>query len=148
ERNGYCPTSCAHNVYIGHMGTFVFRFNKSVDSREGHTLKSRAYVNEIVANYLSTKNSDGSYEADFPNGGTVYFVGNVVEQGVNTGNSTMLAYGFEGVTNPNPALYVVNNTFYNDRGAGTFVQVSGSPTLTVTNNAFAGGGTFLGGGTA
>jgi hypothetical protein len=142
ERNGYCPTLCAHNVYIGQMGKLIFRYNKSIDAREGHTLKSRAQVNEIISNYFSTKNSDGSYEADFPNGGTVYFIANIVEQGTNTGNPIVLAYGEEGSSNPNPALYVVNNTFYNSRGSGTFVSVSGSPTLSVKNNIFAGGGSI------
>jgi hypothetical protein len=142
ERNGYCPSSCAHNIYIGKMGKLIFRYNKSIDAREGHPLKSRAQINEIVGNYLSTKNSDGSYEADFPNGGTIYFIGNIIEQGVNTGNSSMLAYGEEGSTNPNPALHVVNNTFYNQRGSGTFLSVIDSPTLTVKNNIFAGGGSF------
>ncbi|PYV44930.1 MAG: hypothetical protein DMG06_04505 [Acidobacteria bacterium] len=146
ERNGYCPTSCAHNLYIGNMGRLIFRHNKSIDSREGHPLKSRALVNEIISNYLSTKNSDGSYEADFPNGGTLYFVGNIVEQGAGTGNPTMLSYGEEGASNPNPALYVINNTFYNWLGSGTFVAVSGSPTLTLKNNIFSGGGTTLSGG--
>jgi hypothetical protein len=140
ERNGYCVSACTHNVYIGRMGKFIFRYNKSVNAREGHTLKSRAQVNEIISNYFSTKGSDGSYEADFPNGGTVYFIGNIVEQGINTGNSIMLAYGEEGSTNPSPALYLVNNTFYNLRGSGAFISVSGSPTLAIKNNIFAGGG--------
>jgi hypothetical protein len=142
ERNGYCLSSCAHNVYIGRMGKLIFRYNKSVDAREGHPLKSRAQITEVISNYLSTKNSDGSYEADFPNGGTVYFIGNIVEQGVNTGNSSMLAYGEEGSNNPNPALYVVNNTFYNHRGSGALLMVSGSPTLSINNNIFAGGGSI------
>jgi hypothetical protein len=142
ERNGYCLPSCAHNVYIGRMGKLIFRYNKSIDAHEGHPLKSRAQINEIISNYLSTTNSDGSYEANFPNGGTVYFIGNIVEQGVNSGNSIMLAYGEEGSSNPNPALYVVNNTFYNRRGSGAFLSVSGSPTLSVKNNIFAGGGSI------
>jgi hypothetical protein len=123
------------------MGHLIFRFNESIDSHEGHTLKSRASINEILYNFLSTKNSDGSYEADFPSGGTVYFIGNVVEQGVDTGNHSILAYGEEGITNSTNVLDVVNNTFYNFVGAGTFVQTSGSPALIVKNNIFAGGGT-------
>jgi hypothetical protein len=54
----------------------------------------------------------------------------------------MLAYGEEGSSNPNPALYVVNNTFYNHRGSGAFVSASGSPTISVKNNIFAGGGSI------
>src|SRR5262249_27474475 len=67
ERNGYCPSACDHNIYIGNMGRLIFRYNKSIDPKEGHALKSRAQVNEIISNYFSTKNSDGSYEAEFPN---------------------------------------------------------------------------------
>lgn len=149
DQNGFCGSGgCAHNVYIGSMGRLIFRHNKSVDSRDGsHTLKSRALVNEVYGNFLSTKNSDGSYEADFPNGGTVYFVGNVVEQGANTSNSTILGYGLEGSTNPNPKLFAINNTFNNLRSSGaTFVQVSGTPALSIKNNIFAGGGTAVLGG--
>jgi chitodextrinase len=140
QKNGYCPAQCAHNVYIGSMGRLIFRFNKSIDSHEGHTLKSRASVNEVISNYLSTKNSDGSYEADFPSGGTVYFIGNVIEQGVNTGNSSILAYGEEGITNSTRVLDVVNNTFFSFPGSGTFLDISGAPSLIVKNNIFAGGG--------
>jgi chitodextrinase len=142
QKNGYCPSQCAHNVYIGSMGHLIFRFNKSIDSHEGHTLKSRASVNEIISNFLSTKSSDGSYEADFPSGGTLYFIGNVIEQGVNTGNSSILAYGEEGITNSTRVLDVVNNTFYNFLGSGTFLDIQGSPSLIVKNNIFAGGGTI------
>ncbi len=142
EQNGYCPVDCAHNVYIGRMGTFIFRYNKTIDSKIGHLLKSRANVTEVIGNFFSTKGGDGSYEANFPNGGTVYFIGNVVEQGVNTDNPQIIAYGEEGSTNPNPALHVVNNTFYNLRGSGGFFLISGTPALTVKNNIFAGGGSI------
>lgn len=148
ERNGYCPSGfCAHNLYIGTMGRFVFFNSKSVDPREGHTLKSRSQVTEILYSFLSTKNSDGSYEIDLPNGGRAFVIGNVIEQGANTGNSSILAWGAEGATNPNPELRVINNTFYNWRTSGaTFVQVSGSVALSIKNNIFAGGGVQLVGG--
>jgi len=141
EQNGLC-SPCAHNLYIGQMGKLIFRHNKSFSARIGHTLKSRAEVNEIIGNYFSSKENTASYEAEFPNGGTVYFVGNIVEQGVNTDNPVMLGYGFEGSSNPNPELHVVNNTFYNHLGSGTFISANGSPTLTVKNNIFAGGGSI------
>src|SRR4030095_8078905 len=41
-QNGYCLSACAHNLYIGNMGKLIFRYNKSIDAHEGHTLKSRA----------------------------------------------------------------------------------------------------------
>lgn len=148
SKNGYCGQFCAHNLYIGNMGRLIFRYNKTVDSEDGHTLKSRASINEILYNFISTKNSSGSYEVDLSNGGTAYLIGNVIEQGANSGNASIVAYGAEGVTNPNPALYVVNNTFANYRSAGaTFIQVSGTPAITVKNNAYLGSGTLLSGAT-
>lgn len=147
SRNGYCGGGgCAHNLYVGNMGRLIFRFNTSVDSLDGsHPLKSRARVNEITGNSLSTRNTDGSLEADFPNGGTLYFTGNTVEQGVNTGNSSVIAWGAEGASNPNPRVYISNNTFVNRRTTGaTFVQLSGPPTtLMIKGNTFIGPGTVL-----
>jgi len=146
RQNGYCSPTCAHNVYIGKMGHLVFRFNKSTDARDGHLLKSRATVNEVIANFLSSKNSNASYEAEFPNGGTVYFLGNVVEQGNKSDNSTILSYGAEGATNANPFLAIGNNTFFNFLKSGNFLQIIGTPMLSVKNNLFANGGTMLAGG--
>lgn len=148
DTNGYIVDGfTSHNVYIGQMGKMIFRYNASINSHEGHTLKSRASVNEVYANFFSTKTSDGSYEAEFPYGGAVYFVGNVIEQGDNTDNSTILGFALEGAVNSIQTLCVVNNTFYNWRTNGaTFVQVNGSPTLAIRNNIWGGGGTPLVGG--
>lgn len=146
--NGYCPSSCAHNIYIGLMGTLIFRFNSSINSEDGHCLKSRAQTNEVYANHFSTKDNTGSFEAEFPNGNRVYFVGNVIEQGDDTNNSTILSYGAEGISNPFPdELYVINNTFYNWRSAGcTFIGINGTPSVAVLrNNARSVGGTFRSG---
>jgi chitodextrinase len=141
ERNGQCVSGfCAHNIYVGSMGKLVFHSNRSLDPREGHALKSRAYVNEILANTFSTKNSNGSYEVEFPNGGTVHLYGNVIEQGANTGNSSMVGWGLEGATNPNPELEVRDNTFINLRTSGAnFIQTSGYPRMGISNNTYTGG---------
>ncbi len=149
--NGFCPSSCGHNVYIGNMGKLLFRFNRSVDSRQGsHPLKSRANVNEIIGNFLSTQGNNGSLEADFSNGGSVFFSGNTVEQGPNTSNSTLLSWGAEGATNPLPKLQIVDNIFINHRTAGaTFIQVVNPiPVITVRYNTFIGPGTILSGASA
>jgi hypothetical protein len=74
-------------------------------------------------------------------------IGNLLQQGPNTDNPTILIYGEEGATNPNQTLYVVNNTFVNDRASGTFVELSGGTTATLQNNLFVGGGTVVSGGT-
>jgi MYXO-CTERM domain-containing protein len=57
-------------------------------------------------------------------------------------NPTIIAYAEEGATNAGQTLTVVNNTFVNDKGSGTFIQLAGgaSPAV-VRNNIFFGGGT-------
>jgi MYXO-CTERM domain-containing protein len=64
----------------------------------------------------------------------------------------MLAYQEEGANaaNPGHALFVINNTFVNDKGSGTFVNVGGSVSTpaVLKNNIFFGGGTITNQGSA
>ena len=147
--NGNCtnPSGCAHNMYIGHADKFTLRGSYSHSATDGHLVKSRAAVNYILYNRL-TGEADGteSYEIDLPNGGTSYVIGNLIEQGPNTGNPTMIAYLEEGASAQNPGtdLYVVNNTFVNDLGSGTLIAASTTTPVVIINNAFVGGGTIIG----
>jgi MYXO-CTERM domain-containing protein len=136
----------SHNLYINHVGKLTFQYNWSHRAAIGHLLKSRAAETYVLYNRL-TGESDGteSYEIDVPNGGKTYVIGNLVEQGSQTDNPSMLAYQEEGTNaaNPSDELFVVNNTFVNDKGSGTFVNVGGSVTTpaVLKNNIFYGGGT-------
>jgi hypothetical protein len=137
----------SHNMYIGHEGRFTLRYSYSHASKVGHLVKSRAAENYILYNRLSGEDGTASYELDLPNAGTSYVIGNVIEQGPATQNPGFVTYGVEGATaeNPGHALFVVNNTFVNDRTAGsTFITVGGAITIPVviTNNIFFGGGTI------
>jgi hypothetical protein len=135
----------SHNMYIGPARSFTLEFSSSHDAIVGHLVKSRAHRNSILYNRLS-EGPDGtaSYELDLPNGGLSYVIGNVIVQGPKSQNSGVLIFAEEGATNPTQALYVVNNTFVNDLGRGTFVSVHGQPTaVQVLNNIFAGRGTVL-----
>jgi hypothetical protein len=144
-RNGYGDGQ-SHNLYIGHIGSLVFRFNYSHDANEGHLLKTRAGVNYILYNRLTEESGTGSYEANIPNGGTTYFIGNLVQQGPTTHNSTLLSYLEEGrhAQNPGSDLYIINNTFVNQRSAGRFINVGsqGLVPAIVTNNILFGPGTL------
>jgi hypothetical protein len=147
-RNGNCddPSGCAHNIYIVNATRFTLRHSYSHHARTGHAVKSRAQENYILYNRLMDE-ADGSssYIIDLPNGGLSYVVGNLLQQGPLTENSTILAYGAEGLRNPLRTLYVVNNTFVNDLGSGTFVAVAGGATATLQNNLFVGTGTTASG---
>jgi hypothetical protein len=150
-RNGY-GDGYSHNMYIGNIQRFTLRYSYSHSAKVGHLVKSRAEENFILYNRL-TGEADGteSYEVNLPNAGTSYVIGNLVEQGSTTQNSAMLDYGSEGPTNPGNDLYVINNTFVNERSGGAvFVSINtavGVPAV-VKNNIFMGTGTPVSQGSA
>jgi hypothetical protein len=137
-----------HNIYIGHLAKFTLRFSYSHHAKVGHLVKTRAAENFILYNRLSDE-EDGtaSFELDISNGGTSYVIGNIIQQGPETENSSVLGYRMEGSDSRNPGtqLYVINNTFVNDRReGGTFLQIRGDTTTPVLalNNIFYGKGTI------
>jgi hypothetical protein len=138
-----------HNIYINHVAKFTLQFSYSHHANVGHLVKTRAAENYIQYNRLSDE-ADGtaSFELDIPNAGTSYVIGNIIQQGPETENSGILAYGMEGYDprNTGTQLYVVNNTFVNDRlQGGTFIQIQGDiPTPPVImNNIFWGKGVII-----
>lgn len=136
----------SHNIYVSRARSFTMRGSSSRGAKVGHLVKSRATVNDLLYNRLTGEGSTSSYEIDIPNGGRTRVVGNVIEQGPNTGNGTMLAYGAEGATNPDSRLTVVNNTFVDDRPrGGTAVAVGASVTApaSVVNNIAVGQTVFV-----
>lgn len=133
----------SHNMYIGEIKSFTLRGSYSHHAKVGHLVKSRALRNHILFNRLTDENGNASYEIDLPQGGPSWIIGNVVQQSASTSNSGLVSYARESKRNPESALWVVNNTFFNSRGAGTFVAVAsdlGTPVL-LRNNVFAGPGT-------
>ncbi|MEA2481117.1 MAG: hypothetical protein QOJ07_3039 [Thermoleophilaceae bacterium] len=143
-RNG-TSDGLEHNIYVGHVHSFTMRYSYSHDVTVGHLVKSRADTNDILYNRLTEQAGTGSFELDLPDGGLSHVIGNVIQQGPTGNNSTMLSYGEESTSNPNPQLYVVNNTFVNDRSAGgTAVHdVAGASPASVVDNIKVGPGTFV-----
>jgi centrosomal CEP192-like protein len=142
----------SHNVYIGNIGTLIFRYNYSHHAKIGHLLKTRASQNFVLYNRLSDEaTGTSSYQIDIPNGGLSYVIGNVIEQGPNNDNSTFIAYLEEGANpgNPSTQLFVINNTFANDAASGTFIAPAvGAAPVVIKNNIFFGPGTITGQATA
>jgi len=142
--NGTCPSGgCNHNLYIDGGDRLIFRHNYSHHSIIGHMLKTRATENYILYNRLMDEQTgSSSYNIDIPNGGLTFVIGNLIQQGPNTDNSSMLNYGTEGLSNPAPhELYMINNTFVNDAGFGGFIQVQGGTGhVRIVNNVFTGSG--------
>jgi hypothetical protein len=113
----------SHNIYINHVRSFTLRYSYSTDADVGHLVKSRAARNYILYDRLTGERGTGSYELDLPNGGLSYVIGTVLEQGPNTQNPNMLAYGEEGDLHPDSHLYAINDTFVNDLGRGAAMLI-------------------------
>lgn len=130
-----------HNIYIGDVRTFTLKYSYSHHARVGHNVKSRAQTNYILYNRLMDgADGNSSYIVDLPNGGLSYVIGNEIQQGPQADNWAMVAYGKEGLSNPQRALYIVNNTFVNDRNSGVFVSVAGESEVKLINNLLVGEG--------
>lgn len=145
--NGY-GDGYSHNIYISAARSLVVRFSYLHHARIGHNLKTRAQENFILYNRIMDEaEGTASYAIDIPDGGTSYIIGNLIQQGPYTDNSTMVSYGAESLSNPGRELYLVNNTLVNDRPqGGTFVRVAaGAQNAQVINNLFVGSGTPVAG---
>lgn len=145
--NGIGEYGRTHNMYIS-SGTrrFTLRYSYSHHAHIGHNVKSRAQENHILYNRIMDEvTGSSSYDIDIPDAGLTYIIGNLIQQGAASDNSTIVAYGAEGAGNPIHELYVVNNTIVNDRGSGTFLSVRSGTTARIVNNIFSGNGTVLSG---
>lgn len=129
-----------HNIYIGEVKRFTLRASYTHHARIGHNVKSRA-KNRI----MDERTGMASYAIDLPNGGISYVIGNLIQQGPQTDNTTIVAYGKEGLSNRGRALYFINNTVVNDgppQAIFVFVDRGADPAA-IVNNIFAGAGTVL-----
>jgi hypothetical protein len=140
-RNGY-GDGYSHNMYIGNQRSFTLRYCYVHHAKIGHNVKSRAQTNTILYNrIMDEQDGTSSYAIDLPNGGASYVIGNLIQQGPKTQNPSIVSYAAEGASNTVQQLFVVNNTIVNDYpNGGTFVQVSGNPTVRLINNIFSGPG--------
>jgi hypothetical protein len=134
----------AHEIYVGNnVRQLIVRGSYFHLGNIGHLIKSRAQRSLIEANRITDETGTASYEIEFPNGGLAIVRSNMIEQGQTTQNPVMLAYGFEGPLNADQRLYVINNTFVNDLGRGSFIMVAEPGNATVVNNIFVGSGAVL-----
>jgi hypothetical protein len=138
----------SHNLYIGTVRSFTLRYSYSHHAIVGHIVKSRAIKNYIVYNRIADE-QDGraSLAIDLPDGGLSFVMGNLIQQGPENDNRTIVAYGAEGYKNLLNELYFVSNTVVNDDPkGGRFVFVRpGADAVRLINNLFAGPGELLAG---
>lgn len=131
----------SHNLYVGAIKKLRVTGSYFHHANVGHLLKSRARENHILYNRLTDETGGrASYELEFPNGGTAYVIGNIIEQSATTENPALISFGAEGYKTPKNALYLVNNTLANHRPeGGTFLVVKPGPiNVTAYNNLLLG----------
>ncbi|MFN8193628.1 MAG: hypothetical protein U0R80_05000 [Nocardioidaceae bacterium] len=142
-------TGFTHDIYIGTVRSFYLKGSFVTGASQGHQVKSRALRTTVTANRIADLDSNASYSIDLPNGGDVKIAGNVIEQGPSSPNSTVVAYGAEGLVNPTTRLWLVNNTLVNHRDSGTFLMLDpASSDVHVWNNLLVGPGDLVAGAAA
>jgi hypothetical protein len=125
----------SHNLYIGEVASFTLRGSYSHHAKVGHLVKSRALRNEISYNRLTDEDGSGSHQLDLPQGGSSYVIGNVLQKSASSQSSVLLSYGREQPRNADSSLWVVNNTFHNQRENGTFVDMPLDVSVVVLRNS-------------
>lgn len=141
----HVQNSWSHNLYVGTIASLMVTASYFHHAGVGHLLKSRARFNDILYNRLTDESGGrASYEMDFPNGGMVRLVGNVVQQQRYTEHSALIAFGMEGYKWPINTLLMGNNTLINDHPyGGTFLRVApGADRVEAANNLLVGPGTY------
>lgn len=145
-RNG-AGDGFSHNIYINHIRTFTLQYCYVHDTPVGNNVKSRANTNFIYYNRIMDED-DGtsSYLVDLPNGGRCFLLGNVMQQGEFATNSIAVAFGQEGLSNPQQAFFAVHNTIVNQKNSpnATFFKINENPdSVWLINNVLAGLGQFF-----
>lgn len=134
-----------HNLYVGSLASLRVQSSHLHHAGVGHLIKSRARRSDIRYNRLTDESGGrASYELEFPNGGEVLVVGNLIQQQIGTENGTMVSMGAEGYRWPVNALYLASNTIVNDHphGGAFLVVARGADRVVSTNNLLVGSGAY------
>jgi Hint domain len=133
-----------HNLYVNEIALLTITDSYFHDVNmpglqasdpAGHEIKSRAEDTVITNSRIFDLNSGASYSIDLPNGGNATITNNVIEQGPNTQNPYIIAYGEEGNLHAGTSVTIANNVIINDLTRSPFLSLNrtGIP-LTFQNN--------------
>ena len=131
----------SHNIYIGDIANLSIDRSYFHDAVVGHEIKSRAEQTTITNSRIQDGPSGtASYSIDVPQGGLTLIQNNVIEQGPQSQNPNIIAYGEEGNLHANSTLNIVGNTILNDLPSGSARAVwnATSTPATLTDNSFYG----------
>jgi hypothetical protein len=116
DRNGICAGACAHAIYIENVDLLHVQNSHFSNTRQGHSIKSRALRTEVIGSTISDgPDGTSSFLIEVSNGGAVLVRDNTLEKGPKAENHTAaIAIGAAGVTHPTPEITITNNNFRND----------------------------------
>jgi hypothetical protein len=126
-----------HNIYVNDIALLDINGSYIHDANVGHEIKSRAQDTVITNSRIFDNTSTASYSIDLPNGGNADIENNVIEQGPNSENPAIIAYGEEGQSNIGNSVTIAANTIVNDLTSGRQVLFNNptSTQLLFTNNS-------------
>jgi hypothetical protein len=114
-RNGTCEGGggCAHGIYVGQIALLRVERSKFRETKQGHSIKSRAQRTEVIGcDIADGAEGTSSYAVEIPNGGAVVLNENHIQKGPKAENHTAaMVIGAEGITQPTPEIIVERNTF-------------------------------------
>lgn len=136
-----------HNLYVGAIRQLTIQDSYFHDAIVGHEIKSRALNTTITGSRIQNNSGNGSYEIDLPQGGNGLIQGNVIQQGANSQNPAIIAFGEEGSLRASNSLVVRDNVIITDRpGVAVWNATTGAATMS-GNSVFGFGGIALNRGT-
>ena len=152
NKNGLCAQSCSHGIYVGEIKLLRVESSRFLDTRQGHSIKSRALRTEVIGCEIADgPDGTSSYLIDVPNGGSLVVRDNSLEKGPKSENhATAIAIGEEGPTHPTPEIAISNNKFTNDGDYKTTLvwKVTATPAVLHGNHLSGSVTPLSGGGTA
>ena len=124
-----------HNLYAGDIANLTITNSYFHDANEGHEIKSRAENTTVTGSRIFDNNATASYSIDLPNGGNATIQNDVIEQGPNSDNQTIIAYGEEGSLHTGTSVLIANNTIVNDRSSAIGVWNQTAHAVTLQGNS-------------
>jgi Ca2+-binding RTX toxin-like protein len=122
-----------HNLYVNNIAKLTIADSYFHDAVVGHEIKSRAQVTEITNTRIFDNGGSASYSIDAPNGGQLTVTGSTIQQGANSGNPAIIAFGEEGGVYAGSSITLSNNVVLNDMsGRGTMLYDASNTGGTVT----------------
>jgi hypothetical protein len=115
-QNGVCNQACSHGIYVGHIKLLHVENTRFFETKQGHSIKSRALRTEVIHSDIEDgPNGTSSYQIEVPNGGALVVRDTTMEKGPKSENhSIAISIGAEGVTQRTSEITIENNTLQID----------------------------------